>query len=102
MRLADLVSYCDDYLRVAEVADLPGAHNGLQVANSGTVTRIAAAVDLCAATIRLAAQARTNFLIVHHRLLWGGVRPVVGPQYDRVSQLVKHDIADHRMDLLPG
>jgi dinuclear metal center YbgI/SA1388 family protein len=57
------------------------------------VTRIAAAVDLCAATIRLAADAHANLLIVHHGLLWGGVRPVVGPQYDRVSQLVKHDIA---------
>ena len=75
MHLDELVWYCDDYLRIREVRDYPEALNGLQVGNSGTVARIAAAVDLCIATVRMAAEQRANFLIVHHGLFWGGVRP---------------------------
>ena len=56
MQLAELVSYLDGYLRVAEVPDAPHALNGLQVANHGTVSRVAAAVDLCDATVGMAAE----------------------------------------------
>jgi len=45
MELAALVSYLDGYLRVAEVPDAPHAVNGLQVANAGAVSRVAAAVE---------------------------------------------------------
>ena len=57
MRLDSLVQFLDDYLRIsAEVADAPEALNGLQVSNSGEVNRLAAAVDLCEATVRQAAE----------------------------------------------
>ena len=93
MRLDDLVRYCDDYLNVRQVGDAPEALNGLQVANGGEVTRMAAAVDLCAATVQMAAEQRANLLLVHHGLFWGGLRPLVGPQFDRASGLLRHDIA---------
>jgi dinuclear metal center YbgI/SA1388 family protein len=89
-----LVRYLDDYLRVAEeVADAPEALNGLQVGNSGEVTRLAAAVDLCEATVRLAAEQRADCLLVHHGLFWGGLRPVVGPAYRRLTVLIEGNIA---------
>ena len=108
MRLADLVTYCDDYLRVADVADLPGAYNGLQVANSGTVTRIAAAVDLCAATIHMAVEARTNLLIVHHGLTLGAAAAlpvrfpegVIRPVLDDVTR--SHEAVALRLRLDDG
>ena len=94
MRLDELVGYLDDYLRLRdEVADPPEALNGLQVANAGEVTRLAAAVDLCEATIRMAAEAGTDCLLVHHGLFWGGLKPLVGPAYRRVAQLIKKNIA---------
>src|SRR6266576_3053453 len=94
MRLDTLVSYLDQYLRVAEEgADPPEALNGLQVTNSGEVSRVAAAVDLCAATIRLAAEQRADLLLVHHGLFWGGLRPLVGPNYERVAGLVRGNMA---------
>jgi len=93
MQLAELVSYLDGYLDVRSVPDAPHALNGLQVEGSGAVTRLAAAVDLCDATIGLAAAARANFLLVHHGLFWGGVQPLVGAQYRRVARLIRHDIA---------
>jgi dinuclear metal center YbgI/SA1388 family protein len=93
VRLDDLVRYCDDLLDVRNIRDAPDAWNGLQVANAGEVSRIAAAVDLCAATVRMAAEQEADLLIVHHGLLWGGVRPLVGPQRVRVAGLLEHNLA---------
>ncbi|HEX9611687.1 MAG TPA: Nif3-like dinuclear metal center hexameric protein [Gemmatimonadales bacterium] len=91
--LAPLAAYLDDYLRITDVRDAPNAVNGLQVANRGTVSRVAAAVDLCDATVRLAAEQRADLLLVHHGLFWGGLRPLVGPTYRRVAGLVRANIA---------
>jgi dinuclear metal center YbgI/SA1388 family protein len=94
MRLTDLQAHLDQFLALgAEIADAPEALNGLQVANRGEVTRVAAAVDACEATIRMAAEDGADCLIVHHGLFWGGLRPLVGPAYRRVATLVEHDIA---------
>src|SRR6267143_2733711 len=78
MELTALVSYLDGYLRVAEVPDAPHAVNGLQVTNTGTVSRVAAAVDLCEATVRMAAEQGADLLLVHHGLFWGGLQPLTG------------------------
>ena len=94
MRLDTLVRFLDEYLLIAaETADSPEALNGLQVSNAGDVTRLAAAVDLCQATVRLAAEQHADCLLVHHGLFWGGLRPLVGPAYARVAGLIKNNIA---------
>src|SRR6266508_187337 len=94
MRLDELARYLDEYLHVKEeVADPPEAVNGLQVANRGDVTRIAAAVDVCEATVRMAAAQSADCLLVHHGLFWGGLRPLLGPQYARVAGLIEQGIA---------
>ena len=43
--LQEIVAFLDKELRVAEIPDYSGAVNGLQLANGGTVTQVAAAVD---------------------------------------------------------
>jgi dinuclear metal center YbgI/SA1388 family protein len=93
MRLTELTQYLDQYLSTATVADYPNALNGLQVANRSDIRKVAAAVDVCAATVRMAADAQAQLLLVHHGLFWTGPRPLVGPQYDRVAGLVSSDIA---------
>lgn len=93
MNLPTLTDYLDAYLDIRRVRDDPGALNGLQVANSGRVTRIGAAVDAAEATIRLAAEQAVDFLLVHHGLFWGGPRALTGPQYRRVATLVTNDVA---------
>jgi len=93
MELTELVSYLDGYLRVAAVPDAPHAVNGLQVANRGTVSRVAVAVDLCEATVRLAAEQGADLLLVHHGLFWGGLQPLTGRAYRRVARLIANDIA---------
>lgn len=93
MRLDELTAYLDEYLRIREVPDYPNALNGLQVANPGEVTRIAAAVDASEAAIREAARRGCDFLLVHHGLFWDGNRPVTGRRYRRLRLLIEHGIA---------
>lgn len=93
MRLEALVDYLDEYLRITEVPDYSNALNGLQVQNSGEVTRIAAAVDASEASIREAAERGCDLLLVHHGLFWDGNRPVTERRYRRLRLLFEHDIA---------
>ncbi len=93
MELTALASYLDGYLRVADVPDAPHAVNGLQVANAGTVSRVAAAVDLCEATVRMAAEQGADLLLVHHGLFWGGLQALTGRAHRRVAGLIAQNIA---------
>src|SRR2546422_8312050 len=101
MRLGDVTAYLDDSLRVREAPDARQALKGLQLANGGEITRVAAAVDLCEATVRLAAEARADLLLVHHGLFWGGPRPLTGPAYRRVAGLLQCNIAVYSAHLPP-
>ena len=91
--LMDVVRALDLELRTSEVPDSSVALNGLQVANGGRVTRVAAAVDVSLASINAAAALGANLLVVHHGLFWGGLQPVVGKTYERMHALIAHDIA---------
>src|SRR2546429_2840377 len=103
--LARVVSYLDRYLRTSDVPDAPNALNGLQVANGGTISRVTAAVDLCDATVQMAAQQGADLLLVHHGLFWGGLQPLTGRAYRRVAGDLKHNLspfnAHHPFRCLP-
>jgi dinuclear metal center YbgI/SA1388 family protein len=91
--LATIASHLDALLRVSETPDYPPALNGVQVEHRGPVTKIAAAVDTSARTIRAAIDARANLLLVHHGLFWAGLQPLTGPHFARVRLLLDHDVA---------
>lgn len=93
MRLDELTSYLDGYLRVRQVADAPAALNGLQVANTGEVTRLAVAVDASERTIVAAADRKCDLLLVHHGLFWAGLQALTGRFYRKVKLLLERDIA---------
>jgi len=85
MQLSELVEVMDGWLGNREIPDYPGAHNGLQVANGGSVTRVAAAVDASLPVIEAAVAAGADLLIVHHGLFWQGVQPLVGARYRKLK-----------------
>lgn len=91
--LASIVQYCDRILRTREIADYPGAANGLQVENRGTVSRIAATVDASFATIKLAVAAKADLLIVHHGLFWSPSHPWTGKKYELLQLLIENNLA---------
>jgi dinuclear metal center YbgI/SA1388 family protein len=91
--LTAIVRHCDRILRTADIGDYDGAGNGLQVENSGNVTRIAAAVDASLATIRLAVTARADLLIVHHGLFWSSRQPWTGKNHELLRLLLENNLA---------
>src|SRR5215469_15294699 len=91
--LGDIVQYCDRVLRTREIGDYDGAVNGLQVQNSGAVTRIAATVDASLATVKVAVAAGADLLIVHHGLFWSKTHPWTGKKYELMRLLIENDIA---------
>ena len=91
--LKTIVAYCDKILRTRETGDYDGAANGLQVENSGAVTKVAAAVDASLATIKLAIAAKAGLLIVHHGLFWSPRQPWTGKNYELMQLLLDNNLA---------
>ena len=91
--LTAIVKHCDQLLRTDAIGDYDGAVNGLQAANSGTVTRIAAAVDASLATVKLAIAAKADLMIVHHGLFWSPSHPWAGKKYELIRLLVENNLA---------
>ena len=80
-------------LRLGEIPDYSAAHNGLQLANNGTVTKVAAAVDASLPVIRKAINEGADMLVVHHGLFWQGVQRLVGSQYDKFTEAIQANLA---------
>jgi dinuclear metal center YbgI/SA1388 family protein len=93
VQLEKIVEHYDKILRTREIGDYDGALNGLQMENSGAITKIAAAVDASLATIKLAVAAKANLLIVHHGLFWSQRQPWTGKNYKLLKLCVENDLA---------
>jgi len=91
--LTEMVRYADEALRVAEIEDYPHALNGLQIENSGEVTRIGAAVDASGHTLRMAVERELDLLVVHHGLFWPGLQRVTGAHYRALKLALAHNLA---------
>ena len=92
--LAEVVAHLDALLRTAEVPDYPPALNGLQLENrTGSVSRVAVAVDYSLRAAESAVAAGADLLVVHHGMFWGGVRAIRGPHFRGLATLVEHGVA---------
>jgi dinuclear metal center YbgI/SA1388 family protein len=91
--LSQIVSYADEHLRIRDIDDWPNALNGLQVENSGAVTKIGAAVDASARTVESAIERGVNLLVVHHGLFWPGLQPISGGRRRMYEQIFRSDLA---------
>jgi len=91
--LKAIVAHCDKILRTPEIGDYDGAANGLQMENSGAVTKIAATVDASLATIKLAIAAKADLMIVHHGLFWSSRQPWTGKNYELLKLLIENNLA---------
>ena len=91
--LADVVRELDGLLATRDTPDYGGALNGLQLENSGRVSRVAAAVDFSTRTVDGAIEAGADLLLVHHGMFWQGAQAIRGAAYRRIKRLVEHDVA---------
>src|SRR5207237_6356181 len=91
--LSEIVEYANDYLRVPEIEDWPNALNGLQIENSGQVTKIGAAVDVSTCVLSEAAKKDVNLLLVHHGLFWPGLQPVTNALHRQLRIAFENNVA---------
>lgn len=91
--LEEIVSFCDKRTQKNKVKDFPGANNGLQVSNNGTVSKIGATVDAGLIPFELAREKKIDFLIVHHGLLWGNNTPLTKSNYLKYKTLFDDNIS---------
>src|SRR6266571_8049908 len=91
--LTDIVDYTNEFLRIRDVGDWDNALNGLQIENSGRVTRLAAAVDVSTRVLKEAAKKKVDLLIVHHGLFWPGLQPVRSALRRQLQLAFENDIA---------
>ena len=91
--LSEIVSYTDRFLRIRDIGDWDNALNGLQIENSGRVTRIGAAVDVSTRVLTEAQKRDVNLLIVHHGLFWPGLQPIRGALHRQLRIALENDLA---------
>lgn len=92
MELDRVVSLLDVELRIEAFKD--SSNNGLQVANSGAVTKVCAGVDASLPFFEAAAARGANLLVCHHGLSWGdSLKRITGLNHSLVRFLITHDMA---------
>jgi putative NIF3 family GTP cyclohydrolase 1 type 2 len=91
--LDEVVNWLDGELGTSSIGDYPGAMNGLQLANTGVIGRIVAAVDASLAVIQAAAEGGPGLLIVHHGMFWQGAQPVTGAFYRKLKIAMEANLA---------
>ena len=91
--LSDIVNHTNDFLRIREIGDWDNALNGLQIENSGGVTKIGAAVDASTRVFETAVKQKVDLLIVHHGLFWPGLQPVTGVLRRQLEFAFENNIA---------
>ena len=91
--LPEIVDYTNDFLRIREIGDWDNALNGLQIENSGDVTKIGASVDVSTRVLAAAAKQNVDLVIVHHGLFWQGLQPVTGALRRQLELAFENNIA---------
>ncbi|MBI5102389.1 MAG: Nif3-like dinuclear metal center hexameric protein [Nitrospirae bacterium] len=92
LRRDKLVSFLNEELGLSEFPK-DDSINGLQVEGRESVRKIGVAVDACEYVFEAAADSGVDFLIVHHGLIWGGIRAMTGCLKTRIKMLLEADIS---------
>jgi len=92
IQLDSLVSFLDEALRVGAFRDV--SNNGLQIANSGSVSRVLTGVDASLRLLKEAAERGAQCVVCHHGLSWGdSLKRITGVNHRLVKFAIDHDIA---------
>ena len=93
-QLNDIVEFLERELKHDEIQDYPGAMNGLQLENSGSIERVIASVDATLPVIQRAAEMGPgSLLIVHHGMFWQGPQPITGSFHRKLKLAMDADMA---------
>ena len=91
--LHELTAFLDKELRIFSISDYPGAINGLQLENNGSVKSIIAAVDASLAVVTAASKQDSPLVLVHHGLFWQGAQPIKAGLYRKLKTAMDANLA---------
>ncbi|NWK57453.1 Nif3-like dinuclear metal center hexameric protein [Verrucomicrobiaceae bacterium N1E253] len=92
-KLKDVCAWMDEELSLDVIPDYPGALNGLQLENGGSVSKVGAAVDASLPVMEKAVAEGVDLLLVHHGMFWQGTQRVTGPVYRKIKLAMDHGLA---------
>ena len=93
MKLAQIAAWLDRELELSKFDDV--SNNGLQIAREGDDVKVVAlAVDGSVASVKAAAAAGAQLLVVHHGISWGGgIRRLTDGAYNVVKAALDANLA---------
>lgn len=89
--LSEIVQWMNEQLAVRQVQDI--AENGLQVEGRPQVRRVVTGVSANLALLNAAVERGADLIVVHHGLIWGGIRRIEGPLRQRLALLLRENIS---------
>jgi len=92
-----IIRFLNNQLNVNEIDDQ--SVNGIQVDGSRYVNRVLTAVDADINSIKRAVELNVNLMIVHHGLFWKKNEVIIGPLYEKVALLIKHNVSLYAVHL---
>ncbi len=92
-----ITEFLNEELKIYDIED--SSCNGLQVENTGEINKIGFAVDASQETFENAAAAGCKMLLVHHGIIWDGIRSVRGNTYQKIKFLIEKNMALYAVHL---
>ncbi len=86
----ELVQFLDELLQPANFEDT--TFNGLQIEGNEKVSKVGFSVDSSMDVFETAFRLNCDFLIVHHGLIWGGLKNINSINRKRLKFLLENDI----------
>jgi len=86
----ELVTFLNKELNITQVKDV--SCNGLQVEGSDTISKVGLAVDGCMQSYKAAVESDCDMLIVHHGMIWGGIKAITGITRKQIAYLLENDL----------
>jgi dinuclear metal center YbgI/SA1388 family protein len=86
-----ITEYLNEELKIYDIED--SSSNGLQVETEVNVQKIGFAVDGCLENFQKAIHSGCQMLIVHHGIIWDGIKYIQGNTYQKIQLLIKNDLA---------
>jgi dinuclear metal center YbgI/SA1388 family protein len=89
--IKEIAEFLNQELDIYGIED--DSSNGLQVENQGEINKIGFAVDACLESFEKAKLAGCQMLVVHHGMIWKGIKYIKNDSYKRIKCLMDNNLA---------
>ena len=87
----EIAEFLNKELKIYDVED--SSCNGLQIDNQGEITKIGFAVDACLDSFKKSSETGCQMLIIHHGLIWEGLKSIKGNTYNQIKFLMDNNLS---------